>query len=122
MFAAITNGQLAKRKFIYYKRFNIGEMFLRVLWEESFISGYKIDDADNRRFIIYLRYNRLGVPIIKSLKTISTPSNKFSLSKRQIWKIDSSRALIIFSTNKGLQSINSCKKLGIGGIPFIVIQ
>lgn len=122
MFATIKNGQLAKRKFVYHRHLNVCQKFLLVLWEEGFISGYKIDFCGRERLKIFLKYYKNGRPTIKSLKSLSKPGNRFSLSLKQIWKIDSSKVFVVFSTNQGLKSISECKKLGIGGIPFIVIE
>lgn len=121
MFASIKNGQLAKRSFIFHTRKKICESFLKILWQEGFILGYKIDPCDNNKLKIFLKYKN-GQPVINSLKLISKPSRRIYYSIKQIWKINSSKSFIIFSTNKGLKSILECKKLKIGGEPFIVIN
>tara|TARA_B110000238_G_scaffold189517_1_gene221693 strand:- start:1202 stop:1342 length:141 start_codon:yes stop_codon:yes gene_type:complete len=43
-------------------------------------------------------------------------------SVKQIWKIDSSKTFLIISTNKGLKTLVECKKLKIGGEPFLIIN
>lgn len=121
MFANIKNGQLAKRNFIYQTRKNICESFLQIMWNEGFILGYKIDTSNSNKLKIFLKYNE-GKPVINSIKVISKPSKRVYWSINQIWKIDSSKNFIIFSTNKGLKSIVDCKKMKLGGEPFIVIN
>ena len=121
MFANIKNGQLAKRSFIFQTRKKICESFLKVLWYEGFILGYKIDSKNPNKFKIFLKYKN-GRPAINSLKLISKPGRRVYYSIKQIWKIDSNKSFIIFSTNRGLKSIIDCKKLKIGGEPFIVIN
>jgi len=121
MFANIKNGQLTKRSFIYQTRKKICEAFLKILWQEGFILGYKIDTKDSNQLKIFLKYNS-GRPVINSLKVISKPSRRIYFSSKQIWKIDSSKSFIIFSTSKGLKTILDCKKLKIGGEPVIVIS
>ena len=121
MFANIKNGQLAKRNFIYQTRKKICESFLRILWDEGFILGYKIDSENCNKIKIFLKYKN-GKPAINSIKLISKPGRRIYYSIKQIWKIDSSKSFIIFSTNKGLKSIIDCKKLKIGGEPYIVIN
>jgi len=121
MFANIRNGQLSKRSFIYQTRKNICEAFLKILWQEGFILGYKIEQTNQNKLKIFLKYIN-GRPAINSLKIISKPGRRIYYSKKQIWKLDSSKAFIIFSTNKGLKTIVDCKKLGVGGEPFIVIN
>ena len=118
MFANIKNGQLAKRAFVYQTRKNICESFLKILWEEGFLLGYEIE---YNKLKIFLKYKN-GKPSINTIKLISTPGRRIYWSINQIWKIDSSKSFVIFSTNQGLKSIMECKKLKIGGEPFIVIN
>jgi small subunit ribosomal protein S8 len=121
MFANIKNGQLAKRAFILQTRKKICESFLKILWNEGFILGYTIEQKNFNQIKIFLKYKDKE-PVINSIKLISTPSRRVYYSVKQIWKMDSSKSFIIFSTNKGLKSIIDCKKLKIGGEPFILIN
>lgn len=121
MFANIKNGQLARRNFIHQTRKKICEAFLQVLWDEGFILSYKIDSSNPNKLKIFLKYNNKK-PVINNIKLISKPSKRIYWSLNQIWKIDSGKNFIIFSTNKGLKSIVNCKKLKIGGEPFITIN
>ena len=121
MFANLKNGQLAKRNFIYHTRKKICEEFLRIMWAEGFISGFTIVPNDSKKLKIFLKYKN-EKPVINTIKLISKPSKRIYLSISQIWKIDSSKNFIIFSTNKGLKSILDCKKLKLGGEPFIFIN
>lgn len=121
MFANIKNGQLAKRSFIYQTRKKICESFLKVMWEEGFILGYKIDSNNSNKLKIFLKYQN-NRPVINSINFISRPGRRIYYSIDQIWKIDSSKSFIILSTNKGLKSIIACKKLRLGGEPFISIN
>ena len=121
MFANIKNGQLTKRSFIYQTRKKTCESFLKILWQEGFILGYKIDSTNPNLLKIFLKYSS-NRPTINSLKVISKPSRRIYFSSKQIWKIDSSKSFIIFSTSKGLKTVLDCKKLKIGGEPIIVIS
>lgn len=122
MFADIKNGQLAKRSYIYQKKKKFCESFLEILWNEGFIIGYKTPKKNEDNFKIFLKYLENGKPSINNIKLISKPGRRISYSIKQIWKIDSSKNFIIFSTNKGLKTISDCKKLNLGGEPFISIN
>jgi len=122
MFANIRNGQIAKRSFIYQKKNFLCETFLLLLWNEGFIIKYRTSKKDKKKFKIFLKYSNAGNPIINNIKLISKPGKRVIFSIKQIWKIDSSKNFIIFSTHKGLQTITACKKLKIGGEPFILIN
>jgi len=122
MFVNIKNGQMAKKSIIIGPKKNICESFLKILWNEGFINGYKVSSQNNKDLNIFLKYNKNGKPAINSLKFLSKPGQRIYYSSKQIWKLDSSKTFIIFSTNKGLKSINECKKNKIGGEPLLIIN
>ena len=121
MFANIRNGQLVERAFILQSKKKICEAFLSILWDEGFILGYKVLKTDLNMLKIFLKYKN-GKPVIHSLKVISKPGHRVYYSAKQLWKINSENSLIIVSTNKGLFSLVECKKLKLGGEPFLVIN
>lgn len=122
MFANIKNGQMAKKSVIIEPKKNICESFLRILWDEGFISGYRILPQNQNKLEIFLKYTKTGKPAINSLKLLSKPGQRVYYSTKQIWKLDSCKTFIIFSTNKGLKSINECKKNRLGGEPLLIIN
>lgn len=122
MFANIKNGQMAKKSVIIEPKKNICESFLKILWDEGFISGYRISPQNQNKLEIFLKYTKNGKPTISSLKFLSKPGQRVYYSTKQIWKLDSCKTFIIFSTNKGLKSINECKKNRIGGEPLLIIN
>jgi small subunit ribosomal protein S8 len=122
MFANIKNGQMAKKSFILQTRKKVCESFLKILWDEGFISGYKISSSNIQLLEILLKYKQNGQPVISTLKLVSKPGHRVYYSAKQIWKIDSTKAFIILSTNRGLKSLTQCKKLKIGGEPVLVIN
>jgi len=120
MFANIQNGQISKKKVIFQKRKKICELFLNILWNEGFILGYVFDKKSNQ-FKIFLKYNK-NKPVIKKIKNISKPGLRVYYSIKQLWKIESNKTFLIISTNQGLKTLDQCKKLNIGGEPFIIIN
>jgi len=122
MFANIKNGQMAKKGIILQSKKNICESFLQVLWNEGFISGYRTFASNDKKIEIFLKYTRTGKPVINSIKCLSKPSQRLYYSAKQIWKLNSSKTFIIFSTNQGLKTINQCKKNKIGGEPLVSIN
>jgi ribosomal protein S8 len=119
--ANIKKGQLNRRAFIFNRKKKFCESLLNILWDEGFILGYTIELNNSNKIKIFLKYKN-GKPTINSIKFLSIPSFRIYYSVKQIWKIDSSKSFIIFSTNKGLKSITECKKLKIGGEPFIIVN
>merc|ERR1711862_229777 len=118
MFSNLQNAQMAKKKVIFQKRKKICEAFLNILWDEGFISGYSIEKDDLLK--IFLKYQK-NFPAIKKIKSISKPGSRIYYSNKQLWKIEESKHFIILSTNKGLKTLNQCKKLKLGGEPLVII-
>jgi len=122
MFTSIKNGQMAKKNVAKGLKKNTCESFLKILWNEGFISGYRISPHNQQCLEIFLKYTKKGKPAINSLKFISKPAQRVYYSSNLIWKLDSSKTFIIFSTNRGLKSINECKKKNLGGEPYVIIN
>jgi len=121
MFAAINNGQLAKKIYITQPRKKVCESVLILLWTEGFILGYKISRLNPNKLKIYLKYYK-NTPVIKSIKPVSKPGQRVYYSLKQIWKIDSNDTFLIISTNLGIKSILDCKQLRIGGEPLVIVN
>lgn len=119
---AIKNGQHAKHDYIIYngnsKKLND---ILKLLWDNGFILGYLLNFKQLNKLIIFLKYVN-EKSSIKLIKFISKPTWRFYCSANQICKINKFDSFIIFSTNNGLQSINNCKRLKIGGEPLVLIK
>lgn len=121
MISTINNGQLAKKAFVLIPKQKVCENILNVLWNEGFILGYRISKTNIKIIKIYLKYQN-GISSIAVLKMLSKPSLKLYYSVKQLWKIDSSKGLIIMSTNKGFMTSIECKKQILGGEPVILIK
>lgn len=121
MISSIKNGLLSNKKFIKTQKQKNCEAILNILWDEGFILGYKTCKFEPKSIIIFLKYSK-NVPSIKSIKSISKPSLKIYYSLKQLWKLNLNQSLIIVSTNKGLLSVEECKKLKIGGEPVVIIK
>lgn len=122
MFANIKNGQIAKKSVIVQTRKIACEKILKILWDEGFITGYRMSVKDNEKLEIFLKYQKNGQPSINSFKSLSKPGKRIYYSAKQLWKIDSNKSFIILSTNQGFKSITHCKKNRIGGEPFLIIN
>ena len=119
MFAHIKNGLILKKKYVLQKKKKPCVYYLQVLWDEGFINGYE-DNCENY-IKIFLKYCE-GESVIKNIKILSKPGHRIYYTTKQIWKIDSNKNCIIFSTSKGVMSLTNCKKNNIGGEPVISVS
>ena len=110
------------KKLIYFTaKKKICSAFLNLLWNEGFILGYTISESNPNMFKIFLKYKN-GKPAINSLQPITKPGQRIYYSNKQLWKINSSKGVVIVSTNKGLMPLDECKQLNLGGEPYIIIK
>jgi small subunit ribosomal protein S8 len=89
---------------------------LDILWDEGFISGYKM--LSMHKLKIYLKYKN-GNSVISSIKVISKPSLRVYYSVKELKKLKKN---LILTTHKGIKTISNCKRLNIGGEPIIMIK
>ena len=121
MISTINNGQLAKKAFVLQTNKKACQGILNVLWDEGFILGYKISKNNIKTIKIFLKYKN-GFSAISLMKALSKPSLRVYYSVKQLWKLDSSKGIVILSTNKGFMSNNDCKNFFLGGEPVILIK
>ena len=120
MFSILKNGQLVKKSSVFQKKKKICSQLLNVLWDEGYILGYRTSKVDSSKFEIFLKYT-FDSPGITYIKPVSKPGKRVYLSAKQLWKLDTSIGLVIVSTSKGVLPLEKCKKLNIGGEPFVVV-
>ena len=121
MLCHIKNGQKAKKPFVTYPKTRICKSSLNLLWNENFISGYQVSLTNTENINIFLRYYKKD-SVITSIKYISKPGKRFYYSIKQLGKINSNLGLIIIRTDKGLLSLDNCKKTNIGGEVLALIN
>jgi len=120
MFSKLKNSQLVKKPVIFQKKKKICAQILNILWDEGFILGYQTSKKNSELFEVFLKYNS-NVPSISVIKSVSKPGKRIYFSAKQLWKKDSNLGLLILSTNKGIISLQQCKKLNIGGEPLVFV-
>ena len=121
MFINIQNGQIARRSFILQRRKNLCEVFLKILWKENFILGYKIFNKNPQTIQIFLKYKN-NKSILNNIKIISKQNRRVFYSKNEIWRIKNNNSLVLFFTSNGVKSITECKQHKIGGEPIILVN
>ena len=121
LLANIKNNQLSNKSFLLHPKSNLCCNILNILWDEGFILGYKTYSKNKNMLIIFLKYNN-NKPSIRLLTILSKSNQKVYYSLKQLWKLKDDIGLTIISTNKGVFSLENCKKLKVGGRPLIFIR
>merc|ERR1712087_78887 len=116
MISNLQNGQIVKKAFIINENTRICRKLLDVLWDEGYILGYTLISKDKLK--IFLKY-RSRKSVIKFIKAVSKPSLRVYYSVRELKNLDK---FLILTTNKGLKTVDDCKRLHLGGEPLVVIK
>lgn len=120
MLINIQNGQRANRNFVIQKKRKNCESFLKILWQHGFILGFQNSFKNPKEIKIFLKFKK-NKSAINKIKIISKPSRLIYYSTNQFWKM-SNKSFILFSTNKGLQSMSYCKRYKIGGEALLLVN
>jgi len=109
----LKNATSCKKEFIkvsYNKHF---KPFLLFFYNEGLIQSFKIDENLNNISITF-RYST-NTSYFNKLKIFSKPSKIVYLSNKEISLLSNKQKTFFFSTDKGFQSTQGCKKLHLGG-------
>lgn len=122
LIACLKNGGIAKKHTVTHVNKNLSKDLLTLLWEEGYITGFSEDKTEKTKLKIFLKYDAKKKPSIKSIDPISKPGKRVYSSVDSLWKIQSNNKLIVISTNKGLKSLNFCKKHNLGGEVLLAVS
>ena len=94
--------------------FNIKYLnILKLLYEHGFIQSLKVN-FNTSKITIHLRYFE-NKRLINDLKFFSIPSHHQFISFTELSLINDKKNFILFTTNKGLLTLEQCKKFQVGG-------
>lgn len=90
---------------------------LNVIEEGGYISGYNKGKNDKGRDVlrVNLKYDQNGKSVIREVKRLSRPGRRLYVGKNDLPYHRGGLGLIVVSTSKGMMSVDSARKEGIGG-------
>lgn len=120
----LKNASLVHHESIQTNSNRLIQSLMKILYKEGFILSFRTKKKDNyfnltSESFVNLRYF-YNKPIFRNLKIMSSPTKRRYFGIKSISRISSKKNLLIFSTNKGLLTLNDCKRLNIGGILLFV--
>jgi len=87
-----------------------------VLKEEGFIDGFSVEPAQPVSVLrIQLRYGPDGEQVIRSLERVSKPGRRVYMSASDIRPVLRGLGSYVLSTNKGVVSDRTARKINAGG-------
>jgi small subunit ribosomal protein S8 len=119
----LKNASLVNHELVYLNSNKLTKILLELLYKEGFILSYKIKEKNNEQkttnFLVKIRY-LYNKPVFKHLKIVSSPSHRKFLCLKNISKITSKKNLFVFSTSKGILTLNQCKRFKVGGLLLFI--
>jgi small subunit ribosomal protein S8 len=112
----IKNGLRVKKKQVSapYSKIKVG--ILKILKEKNLIQGFKIqENGVKKNFIIYLKYDENGEPLIEDLKRVSKPGRRVYAGYKDLKPLKGGFAFRIISTSRGLMTDEEARKRKLGG-------
>ncbi len=92
------------------------EQVARILSEEGFIDGYKVEDARvGKELTVTLRYNKERQPILSGIKRISKPGLRVYSGTSDVPRVRGGIGISIVSTSDGVMTDREARKRNVGG-------
>ena len=94
----------------------IKEQVARILSEEGFIDGYKVEDARvGKALTVRLRYGNDRQPILTGIKRISKPGLRVYSSASDVPRVRGGIGISIVSTSDGVMTDREARRRNVGG-------
>lgn len=114
----LKNSSLSKKKFITVNYNNLIIKCIEALYKEGLILSYFVQNEtvnNSKKIQIKLR-NVDDIVLTSKIKIVSKPTNIKYLQYHQLCRITLKEKTGFFSTNKGILTLDECKKNRLGGV------
>ena len=116
MLTRIRNALIAKHKTVGIPASGIKVEVAKVLKEEGYISGYRVnEDGFIKTINLELKYSEEHDSIIREIKGISKPGRRVYVKKNEIPRVRGGLGITLLSTSKGIMTGSRARSLGVGG-------
>jgi small subunit ribosomal protein S8 len=117
MLTRIRNGTRVGKPSVDIPGSKAKQAVLGVLKREGYISEYKVEVEEDGRSMIraYLKYGRLGEPVIQVIQRESTPGRRVYCDVSKLEPVLRGLGIAVVSTSKGVLSDRECRKEHVGG-------
>ena len=122
MLTRIRNGQKVGLKSVTMPASRQKESIARVLRDEGYITGYRVDDVGAKKELaIDLKYFE-GRPVIDEIRRVSRSGLRVYRGKTEIPRIQGGLGIAIVSTPKGVMSDRDARAQGHGGEVLCIVS
>ena len=110
------NAQRAGHQVVHVPVSKTKKDVLSVLLSEGYIESVTTEgDGVKKNFRIVLRYTKMGTPVMKEIKRLSTSGRRVYVPVNEIPVVKSGLGTVIVSTSKGMMTGREAKRQNIGG-------
>ncbi len=114
----LKNSSLSRKKFVTVNYNNLIIKCIEALYKEGLILSYFVQkEKDNNPIKIQIKLRNVDDIVLTSkIKIVSKPTNIKHLQYHQLCRIALKEKTGFFSTNKGILTLDECKKNRLGGV------
>jgi small subunit ribosomal protein S8 len=116
MLARIRNAGTAFKDEVEIPASKIKEGIARVLADEGFVTGYRVEgDQPKRRIVIEMKYGPDRERAISGLRRVSRPGRRVYADRSRLPRVQGGLGVAILSTSQGLLTDRQASRRGVGG-------
>jgi small subunit ribosomal protein S8 len=120
MLTRIRNAQMIERATVEMPSSKVKVAIARVLQDEGYIDGFRIDGESKPLLQIALKYHA-GRPVIEKIERVSKPGLRIYRSKDDIPRVMNGLGIAIVSTSRGVMTDRKARATGVGGEVLCIV-
>lgn len=122
MLTRIRNAVAVRQKTVDVPFSAVKANILNVLKREGFVADIQTVGEGKERFMrVYLKYGRLGEPVITEVQRRSSPGRRVYKAVTELEPILRGIGIAVLSTPKGVLSDRECRKERVGGEVLCIV-
>lgn len=110
----VRNAQTARHEAVTMPSSRLKQAICRVLEEEGYIGGFRVDGDKKPELTVALRYFE-GEPVIAELSRVSRPGLRIYKPAGELPQVRGGLGVAIVSTNQGVMSDRAARRQQVGG-------
>lgn len=115
MLTRIRNGLAAKHETVTMPSSKEKAAIAKILLDEGYINGYKIEGDVKKTLTIDLKYGKNGEKVISGLRRISKPGLRVYAKVENLPRVLNGLGTALISTSGGIMTDRDARKKNIGG-------
>ncbi len=112
----IRNAQQARHRHVDIPASKLKRAITQILVEKGFLRNYlDIDDGKQGLLRLYLKYDSVGQPVIKTLTRVSSPGLRKYVGAADLPRVKNGLGIAVVSTSRGVMTDKEARRIHIGG-------